>query len=144
VKIETRFIPYSVYSVSRQNQILRNTKHIKKITKLMKIKFFRPKIWPLGPIMGSRGPKIYVLGPKPGISNIPHIWNILNLFFSVFPIFRITSKSIFLRSDSNFNQKFDYEFGTQGLTYNLRNATKRNCILRLKEMEMKAFWAIRP
>ncbi len=76
-KIETRFIMYSAFSILRQNQILRNTKHM---TKLMK--------------MTKNGSKTLFLGQKQGflnIQNIRNIRNIRNLFFSVFRIYRITS-----------------------------------------------------
>jgi hypothetical protein len=67
--------------------------------------------------MTKNGAKNLVFGSKTGVSKYSENTEYSELVFSVFCIFHIGSKSnLFFTSDSNFNRKFDYEFGTQGLT----------------------------
>jgi len=65
--------------------------------------------------------KTPVLGQKQGFLNIRNIWN--NVQFRIYGIniiYCIKIEFIFSQkthSDSNFNQKFDYEFGSLGLNW---------------------------
>jgi len=74
------------------------------------------------------GEKPLFLGQRPLIPNILYMWNIQNLFYSIYTyiygIHRFIIKLLFSRnnrSDSNNNQIFDYEFGMQGLCVNFIN-----------------------
>jgi len=74
----------------------------------------------LGPKHPFLGQSPLFWGQKQGFPNILNIRNIRNTFYSVFTEY-ITSKLYLYfckktRSDSNLNQKFDYEFGSQGLS----------------------------
>jgi hypothetical protein len=58
---------------------------------------------------------------KPRIPNIPYIRNIQNTFYSIYTEYFASKSNLYFfqntRSDSNFNQKFDYDYGTQGLSH---------------------------
>jgi len=107
-KFGTRFFPYSVF---RQNRILRNTKHMAKLTK---INFFWPKMGP-----GSKNIHFWPKSPYSEFSVYTEYSEYV--LFCIYRIYRVKIKFIFLQktcSDSNFNQKFDYDFATQGLSWN--------------------------
>jgi len=77
--------------------------------------------------MTQNGPKNPVLGSKTEVSENSEYTEYLELVFSVFRILHFSvsrhNHIFFFHSDSKFNQKFDYEFGTQGLT-NLHHIEK--------------------
>jgi len=102
-KLDLFRIMYSAFSVLRQNQILWITRHMTKLTKMTK--------------NGSKNP---VFGSKIGsFQNSEYTeYSELIFFRSPFSVYYVLCQNwiYFSRSNSNFNQKFNYEFRTQGLS----------------------------